>query len=190
MDVSLLSLVGSGWAACVNPPPHPILCSRWEVKGPVGKMWAPRIAGQACSFPRMPRNAHTAGCCGSQPRPPACTPMLAPACLPAASLQPAWSVYMPSQSPCSSPANPVPWFPGSSMTVKAPLYSHLSCRAPAWSQGWSPLWPHSPRALCHSAWHHPSIATSWSVQLHVPVLPPGRSSLTVTWHIGGYSWGT
>lgn len=136
MDISLLSLVGTGWAACVNPPPHPILCPRWEVKGPVGMMWAPRIPGRACSSPHLPRNVHAAGCCGSQPRPPACMPMLAPAYLPAAlPLQPAWSVYTASQSTCSSPAHPVPWFPGNSMTVKAPLDSHLSCRAPAWSPG-------------------------------------------------------
>ena len=117
------SVISGYWvAACVNPPPHPILCPRWEVKGPVGIMWAPRIPGRACSSPHLPRNAHAAGCCGSQPRPPACTPMLAPAYLPAAlPLQPAWSVYTASQSTCSLPAHPVPWFPGNSMTVKAPL---------------------------------------------------------------------
>ena len=57
------------------------------------------------------------------------------------------------------------------------------------AQGWSALRPRSSRAPCHTAWH-PCLAPAPSVRLHVHVLHPGGSSLTVTWHLGRCSRGT
>ena len=129
MDISLLSLVSSVWAACVSPPtpscaPGGRGRALWGacVPSPTPQAGLP-LPSSAWRCPRW------GGCWGASPEPQAGTPTLAPACLPAASpLQPCSLSPPHLLTPCPGCLSP-------GLTVRAPLSSRLSCQAPAWCPG-------------------------------------------------------
>lgn len=138
-----------------TPPPHPILCSRWEVKGPgrevCGLLTGPGRLAPSSHAQKMPILQGAVGVSPDSPAQRPCWPCLPPSSVSAARLGLCTCPHSP-----PAPRLPTP-LPGSLQLDDRQGSTLLPPFLPgsAWSQGWSPLWPHSPRALCHSAWHHP-----------------------------------